>query len=169
MGLEIVLIVGGGFALGSAVALSGLGEMMAQWFSRVVGGLPLWLILFFSVTFFLVLTEFTTNTATALTFFPVLISIACAVGVDPRQLMAPCALATSGAFMFPIATPPNLIVFSTGRVGLGTMALRGFFLNVLTSLLLVLGGLFFVPRVLQKAEDNGWVDRGCASMMSNDR
>src|SRR5690606_36182569 len=71
------------------------------------------------------LTEVTSNTATAAIFLPLLASMGPGLGVDPLMLMIPATFAASMAFMLPVATPPNAIVFSSGRVTIATMAKSG--------------------------------------------
>ena len=79
----------------------------------------------------LLLTEVTSNTATAATFIPVLGGVAAGLGVDPVTLLIPAALAATCAFMLPVGTPPNAIVFGTGAVRIADMARGGAVLNVL--------------------------------------
>jgi sodium-dependent dicarboxylate transporter 2/3/5 len=76
------------------------------------------------------LTELTSNTATAATFIPILAALAIAKEIDPLVLVIPTALAASCAFMLPVATPPNAIVFASGRVTIRQMARTGFVLNL---------------------------------------
>jgi sodium-dependent dicarboxylate transporter 2/3/5 len=77
------------------------------------------------------LTEFTTNIATVAAFMPVLAALAVNLEVDPRLIMVPAALSASCAFMLPIATPPNAIVFGSGRLRTQDMAKNGVFLNLI--------------------------------------
>jgi sodium-dependent dicarboxylate transporter 2/3/5 len=76
------------------------------------------------------LTEFTSNVATVSTFVPILASAAVSLHVDPRLLLIPATVTASCAFMLPIATPPNAIVFGTGRVEIGSMMWFGLWLNL---------------------------------------
>jgi sodium-dependent dicarboxylate transporter 2/3/5 len=84
------------------------------------------------------LTELTSNTATAATFLPVVASVAVGMGCDPMVLVLPAVMAASCAFMLPVGTPPNAIVFASGLVPLPRMARVGLALNLLFALLIPL-------------------------------
>lgn len=141
----VLLLFGGGLSLASAVASSGLDS----WFGQQVtglGALPIVLLVAAVVTIILFLTEVTSNTATAATFIPILGGVALGIGVDPMTLLIPAALAATCAFMLPVGTPPNAIVFGTGTVTIAQMARGGAVLNVvgvvlITLLTWLLGGL----------------------------
>ena len=134
----IVLLFGGGFALASGFKESGLSE----WFGMQLSGLdslsPGFLIgsICFMITF---LTELTSNTATAEMILPILAAVAKAIGRNPLLLMIPATLASSFAFMMPVATPPNAIIFGTSRIRIIDMVKVGFFINLLGVLVLTLG------------------------------
>ena len=141
----VLLLFGGGLSLASAVASSGLDG----WFGQQVtglGSLPTILLVASVVTIILFLTEITSNTATAATFIPILGGVALGIGADAMTLLIPAALAATCAFMLPVGTPPNAIVFGTGTVTIAQMAKGGFVLNVIGILLItcltyLLGGL----------------------------
>jgi len=126
---DIVLLLGGGFALAWAVRESGLaaavGELLAG------SKLPLAVLVPASAYATALLTEFTSNTATAETLLPIFAAAAPALGVHPVALMLPVAFSCSLAFMLPAATPPNAIVFATKRVPLATMVRTGVALMLL--------------------------------------
>ena len=126
----VLLLFGGGLSLAGAVAASGLDG----WFGQQVTGLgsltPVLLIAAI-VTIVLFLTEVTSNTATAATFIPVLGGVAVGIGADSMSLLIPAALAATCAFMLPVGTPPNAIVFGTGAVTIAQMARGGFVLNII--------------------------------------
>lgn len=97
------------------------------------------------MTIVLFLTEVTSNTATAATFIPVLGGVAIGIGADSMTLLIPAALAATCAFMLPVGTPPNAIVFGSGVVTIGQMARGGLLLNVvgvvlITGFAFLLGG-----------------------------
>ncbi|TXB68267.1 anion transporter [Paracoccus aurantiacus] len=140
----VLLLFGGGLSLAGAVASTGLD----QWFGQQVQGLgsltPLMLVAAVT-TLILFLTEVTSNTATAATFIPILGGVAVGIGVDPMALLIPAAFAATCAFMLPVGTPPNAIVFGTGAVTIGQMARGGFVLNLvgiilITMFIYLLGG-----------------------------
>jgi len=132
----ILLLFGGGLSLAEAFRVSGL----AHWISLGAAhleGLPLAFVLLVVVTGIVFLTELTSNTATAATFLPVLSGVAEGLQRDPVLLVVPAALAASCAFMMPVATPPNAIVFSSGHVRMRHMLRAGLFLNGISIVLLL--------------------------------
>ncbi len=141
----VLLLFGGGLSLAGAVAASGLD----QWFGQQVqglGALPPILLIVAVTTLILFLTEVTSNTATAATFIPILGGVAVGIGADPMALLIPAAFAATCAFMLPVGTPPNAIVFGTGAVTIGQMARGGAVLNVIgivliTIFIYLLGGI----------------------------
>ena len=131
----VLLLFGGGLSLARAVASSGLDV----WIGTQVEGLgvlPIVFLVMAVVTLVLFLTEVTSNTATAATFIPVLGGVALGIGADSMTLLIPAALAATCAFMLPVGTPPNAIVFGTGAVTIGQMARGGFALNIVGVLLI---------------------------------
>jgi len=142
----ILVLVGGGLSLAAAVDASGL----SAWLGTGVGGLtgwPLPILMLAIVVVVILLTELTSNTATAATFLPVLGGVALGLGRDPLLLAAPAALAASGAFMLPVATPPNAIVYGSGAVSIDDMMRAGIWLNVLFSLLVTVAAYLLLPLV----------------------
>ncbi|MFS4438229.1 SLC13 family permease [Paracoccaceae bacterium GXU_MW_L88] len=126
----VLLLFGGGLSLASAVAATGLDS----WFGQQVTGLqvlPTILLVGAVCLIVLFLTEVTSNTATAATFIPVLGGVAVGIGADAMTLLIPAAFAATCAFMLPVGTPPNAIVFGTGAVTIGQMAKGGFVLNII--------------------------------------
>jgi solute carrier family 13 (sodium-dependent dicarboxylate transporter), member 2/3/5 len=131
----VLLLFGGGLSLAGAVASTGLDG----WFGAQVSGLgalPIVLLVAAVVTLVLFLTEITSNTATAATFIPVLGGVAVGIGADPMTLLIPAAFAATCAFMLPVGTPPNAIVFGTGAVTIAQMARGGFVLNIVGIMLI---------------------------------
>ncbi len=136
----ILLLFGGGFALALAFKESGLSAYLGESFASRLGGLhPLLLVvaICFLLTF---LTEVTSNTATTEVVLPVLAGTAGAMAINPLLLMIPATLSASCAFMLPIATPPNAIIFGSGQVEMRQMIRAGIWLNLLGVLLI---SLFF--------------------------
>ncbi len=131
----VLLLFGGGLSLSSAIGASGL----ADWFGTQVvglGGLPVILLIASVVAIILLLTEVTSNTATAATFVPILGGVAMGIGSDAMLLIIPAAFAATCAFMLPVGTPPNAIVFGTGKVTIAQMARGGAVLNLVGILLI---------------------------------
>ena len=132
---NIVLLFGGGFALASAFKVSGLSEWFGESLSFASNYHPLIIIFIIalSVTF---LTELTSNTATIEMLLPILAGLAVSIEVNPLILMLPATLSASMAFMLPVATPPNAIIFGSGRIKIADMAKAGLILNLLGALLI---------------------------------
>lgn len=126
---DILVLFGGGLSLASAFESSGtttwLGERLA-----VLGGLPEPVIIAAVTTSFVFVTEITSNTATATLGLPVMAALGPSVGVEPLALMTAAAMGSSMAFMLPVATPPNAIVFGTGYIRPSDMSRTGFWLNL---------------------------------------
>lgn len=146
----VLLLFGGGLSLAGAVAGTGLDGWLGQQVTGL-GALPVVLLVAAVVTLVMFLTEVTSNTATAATFIPVLAGVAVGIGADPMTLLIPAALAATCAFMLPVGTPPNAIVFSSGAVTMKQMARGGLVLNLVGILLIMafcylLGGLAFGLR-----------------------
>lgn len=126
----VLLLFAGGISIASAFVHSGLADLLTSNLETLVQ-LPTWLLILglcLSVTF---LTEVTSNTATASLLMPLLAATAAATGTDAMLLMVPAVLSASCAFMLPVATAPNAIVFGSGRVSIRDMARAGFALNII--------------------------------------
>ena len=138
---NIVLLFGGGFALAHGFQITGLAEFIGARFGGLAGVPPVIIIvsLCLGLTF---LTELTSNTATTEMVLPILASIAVATGIHPLMLMVPATLSASCAFMMPVATPPNAVVFGSQRVTIPEMARVGVVLNVIGAAVITL--VFYV-------------------------
>ncbi len=126
----VLLLFGGGLSLAEAIQSSGL----AAWIGAVLAGCSAWplLALILLVTTVVVfLTEVTSNTATASVFIPIAATLGSCISADPMVFAIPVALAASCAFMMPVATPPNAIVYASGRLRIPQMAKAGFLLNLI--------------------------------------
>lgn len=133
---DIILLFGGGFALASGFATSGLSLWIGGRLEGV-GVLPPLLMILVICLAVSMLTELTSNVATTEMILPVLAALAVVLGLHPFFLMIPATIACSFAFMLPVATPPNAIVFGTGHVAVGDMMRRGVFFNLIGVVLLV--------------------------------
>jgi sodium-dependent dicarboxylate transporter 2/3/5 len=143
----VLILFGGGLSLASAIQGTGL----AGWIGGRLGVLdtfPLWVLVLAVTVLMIFLTELTSNTATAAAFLPVVAALAVGAGESPLVLAVPAALAASCAFMLPVATPPNAVVFGSGEIEMGQMIRAGLWLNVLLTLLITALALWWVPRVL---------------------
>jgi len=139
----VLLLFGGGLSLAAAIDGSGLARWIGERLS-VLAGAPDAVVVGAVAVLFIFLTELTSNTATAAMGMPVMAALAPALGVEALTLMSAAALAASLAFMLPVATPPNAMVFGTGGVTAGEMARAGIWLNligagVITAVIMVVG------------------------------
>jgi len=144
---DIILLFGGGFALAAGFASSGLTLWLGELLGVFAGAGPL-VILLAVVVLVIFLTEVTSNTATASLLLPVMGGFAVAIDSHPLTLMVGTALAASCAFMLPVATPPNAIVFSSRRVTIPQMARAGIWLNLVATLVIVAFVSWVLPMVL---------------------
>jgi solute carrier family 13 (sodium-dependent dicarboxylate transporter), member 2/3/5 len=132
----VLLLFGGGLSLAAAVDDSGL----AEWIGNSLVGLGAWPVLglVLAVTLLIIfLTELTSNIATTATFLPLVAALAVSVDQPPLLLAIPAVIAASYAFMMPVATPPNAIVFSSGAIRMPEMVRAGIWLNCIGTLAIV--------------------------------
>ncbi len=126
---NMILLFGGGFALAKGFEVSGL----SVWFGeslKWIGRFGEVIILLSIITMMSFLTELTSNTASTQMLLPVFAGLAVSIGMNPLLIMVPVTMAASLAFMLPTATPPNAIVFGSGRIRIRTMIRTGFWLNM---------------------------------------
>jgi sodium-dependent dicarboxylate transporter 2/3/5 len=139
----LLILFGGGIAIAKAFGDSGLSESIGDSLAAVTA-LPVFFmigLLCLAVTF---LTEVTSNTATTTLLMPILAMTALAADLEPLLLMVPAALSASCAFMLPVATVPNAIVFGTGLITTRQMAQTGFFLNLIGAGIISLAWMMWV-------------------------
>lgn len=144
---DIIILMGGGFALASGFAATGLTEWLASRFGALdeVPPFILLLVVVLVVTF---LTEMTSNAATATLFIPVMGALAVSMGLHPMTLMVPTCIAASLAFMLPVATPPNAIVFGSRMISIQQMVKAGIWLNLSGGLIVAILCYFFADVLL---------------------
>ncbi|XP_060997012.1 Na(+)/citrate cotransporter isoform X3 [Dama dama] len=126
----IVLLLGGGFAVAKGCEASGLSEWMGKQMEPLHTVSPTAITLIMS-SLIAVLTECTSNVATTTLFLPIFASMSRSIGLNPLYIMIPCTLSSSFAFMLPVATPPNAIVFSYGHLKVSDMMKTGLIMNVI--------------------------------------
>jgi len=141
----ILLLFGGGLSLAGALAQTGLIDLIGEQFVND-SNIGFFVILALTAVA-LFLTEVMSNVALVAVLLPVLAGIAQGLGIEPMLLMAPVTLAASCAFMLPMSTPPNAIVFASGHITVANMVRAGFFLNLLAILLISLLAYFVMPLV----------------------
>ena len=143
----VLILFGGGLSLAAAVSDSGL----ALWLGQQLAPLNAWgtaALVVASVAMVIFLTELTSNLATTATLLPVMGAIAIQAGVPPIMLTVPITIAASCAFMLPVATPPNAIVFATGAISIPQMVRAGVFLNIIGIVIVSIAALILAPVLL---------------------
>ena len=143
---DVIILFGGGFALAQGFTESGLTVWLAKQLSALQG-VDMLLIIAAVVLLVIFLTEVTSNTATASLLLPVMGALALAIGVHPFGLMVAAVIAASFAFMLPVATPPNAIVFSSRYVTISQMFRAGIWLNLIGVLFITAFVYFVLPLV----------------------
>ena len=144
---SVLILFGGGLTLAGAVSRTGLAEWLGASL-QTIGTLPLAAIVIIAATMIIFLTELTSNIATTATFLPVVGAIAIESGFDPIVMTVPVTFAASCAFMLPVATPPNAIVFGSGMLTIPKMARAGMMLNIVGIFLVSLVALYLAPKFL---------------------
>ena len=134
----ILLLFGGGLAIAKGFGTSGLSDYVAGLLQTMLGGAEPLVIVISTVGFITGLTEVASNTATISLSLPIMASLAQAIEVHPLLLLIPTTLAASCAFMLPVSTPPNAIVYGSGRVPIMKMVIAGIWLDLLSVVLLTL-------------------------------
>jgi sodium-dependent dicarboxylate transporter 2/3/5 len=142
----VLLLFGGGMALALGFESSGLAVWIGQQMTSL-SALPLFLILLILIASVNFLTEITSNLATTAMLLPVLVSLASAIGIHPYLLLVGATVAASCAFMLPVATPPNAVVFGSGYLKIEDMVRKGFWMNIISIVLLTLIIYFVLPLI----------------------
>tara|TARA_R100001079_G_scaffold93451_1_gene56159 strand:- start:37 stop:852 length:816 start_codon:yes stop_codon:yes gene_type:complete len=143
----VLLLFGGGIAMGKAISRTGLSEWIGENL-RILDVLPPLVFIVIVVALVIFLTEVTSNVATMTTLAPVLGSLAVALGTAPESLLAPAAVAASCAFMLPVATAPNAIIYGSGHVTIQQMIRKGFYINLAGIVIIAAVGYWIAPLVL---------------------
>jgi sodium-dependent dicarboxylate transporter 2/3/5 len=133
----VLILFGGGLSLAAAISDTGLATWIGEGVNAL-GGWPVPLVLVCTVALIVLLTEITSNTATTAAFLPILGAVAVGFGENPFLLAVPAALGASCAFMLPVATPPNAIVYGSGHLTIPQMSRAGLWLNLLLIVLVPL-------------------------------
>ena len=148
----ILLLFGGGMAIASAFGKSGLALWIANLLSTM-NGVSLFLLILIIVVSINLLTELTSNMATTAMLLPVLVTMALAINVHPYFLLVSATLAASCAFMLPIATPPNAIVFGSGLLKIEDMFKKGIWMNLFSVIVISLIVYYILPYVFDLSKD----------------
>ncbi|MCG9917328.1 MAG: SLC13 family permease [Phenylobacterium sp.] len=142
----VLTLFGGGLSLAAAISSSGLAAWLGELLS-ILGGWPVAALVVLVTLAMIFLTELTSNTASAATFLPIGAALALAVGADPMLFAAPLVIAASCAFMLPVATPPNAIVYGGGMITIAQMSRVGLWLNLIAVVAISSLALIMVPLI----------------------
>ncbi|MDX1677840.1 DASS family sodium-coupled anion symporter [Arsukibacterium sp.] len=142
----ILILFGGGLTLAAQIQQSGLADFIAGQVGAL-GTINLLLLIVMVTTVIIFLTEVTSNTATAAAFLPLLGPVAVSLNTSASMLVIPAAIAASCAFMMPVATPPNAIVFGSGKLKIADMVKAGLILNLLAIIVITAAVWFISPRL----------------------
>jgi solute carrier family 13 (sodium-dependent dicarboxylate transporter), member 2/3/5 len=145
----VLVLFGGGLSLAHAIQQTGLAVAVGK-SAAAAATMPIALVILVVTTLVAFLTELTSNTALAAALLPVVASLAVAIGADPMLLAVPTVLAASCGFMMPVGTPPNALVFGTGRISMPEMLRAGLATNLLFIALITITTLVVVPAVLRR-------------------
>ena len=140
----VIILFGGGMALAKAFGETGLAEWLGEQLTALEN-LPLYLLVFVIVAAVNFLTEVTSNLATTAMLLPILAPMALAMGIHPYLLLVAATLAASCAFMLPVATPPNAVVFGSGYLNIPDMVKSGIWMNIFSILLISLIVYYLLP------------------------
>ncbi|MFM2480619.1 SLC13 family permease [Celerinatantimonas sp. YJH-8] len=142
----VLMLFGGGLSLAALIKSSGLADFIGQSLAGTQH-LPILIVVLIVTTAIIFLTEITSNTATAAGFLPLLGPIGLAMHTSPMTIAIPAALAASCAFMMPVATPPNSVVFASGQLRIKEMIVAGFVLNLIGIILITIFGYWLASLV----------------------
>ena len=143
----VILLFGGGLSLAAAFINTGLAAWIGMML-QAIGTLPVLLIVAAIAAVIIFMTELTSNTATVATFLPIAGAVAIELGLDPIVLAVPVTLAASCAFMLPVATPPNAIVFGSGLLTIPKMMRAGLVINIVGIAIVTFAAMVLAPRFL---------------------
>ena len=133
----VLLLFSGGICLAKGFVSSGMSDLMGQWLADMTR-IPVYALIAIICLVVTFMTETTSNTASTTLLMPVLAAAALAANLPPELIMVPAAMSASCAFMLPVATAPNSVVFGSGMVSIARMAREGFALNLLGALVISL-------------------------------
>ncbi len=159
----VLILFGGGLSLAGAIQKTGLAEWVGGYF-EILGGWPVILIILVISGIIIMFTELASNSATAAAFLPVIGSVAIAIGQDPLLFAVPVTMVASCAFMLPVATPPNAIIYGSGVMDIPQMTRAGLVLNLFFAILITLLTYFLFAFML--GIDIGVVPEGISSILN---
>ena len=140
----VLMLFGGGIALSGVMGASGASKVLGEGIAHVLSIAPAFVVILAIATFIIFLTEFTSNTASAALLVPLFLPIGTQLGLPPEVLVMVIGIGASCAFMLPVATPPNAIVFGTGYIRQKDMMSVGFLLNIVSIIIVTVWAYFFL-------------------------
>jgi len=146
MPIGVIFLFGGGFALAKGIGDSGLSDWLAGHL-EIVSQFPGWLVIICLCLFMTFFTEITSNTASIVLILPVLMAMSTQIDAHPLMIMLPVTFSASFAFMLPVATPPNTLVFGSDRLEIREMVRTGIWLNFIGAVL-ILGAVFTLGKLV---------------------
>ena len=150
---DVLLLFGGGLAMSAAIQSSGASLVLGAQASALVN-LPDWVLLTGITTLTTFVSEFTSNTALAATMMPLVAAISQSLNMHPEAMLIAATLGASCAFMMPVGTPPNAMVFGTGRIRISEMIRAGFWLNVISIIVIVIMCMLFAGNLITSIQIN---------------
>ena len=144
---DVLLLFGGGLSMAAAIQRTGAADAVGA-LAVSMAGMPDWAIVGGLATLATFASEFTSNTALAATLMPMVAAIADSIGANVQSLLVAATIATSCAFMMPVGTPPNAMVFGTGRIKIGDMIRAGIWLNIIGVIIITVMVLLIDPGIL---------------------
>lgn len=145
----VLILIGGGLSLAAAIEANGAAQFIASGAAHL-GGWPVLALVLVVVAATVFLSELTSNTAQVAIMLPILAALAPGLGVDPMLLILPCTLAASCAFMMPVGTPPNAIIFGSGLISIARMCKTGVWLNLVAIVVITLMCYALIPLRLRE-------------------
>ncbi len=144
---DVLLLFGGGLTMAAAIQKTGAADAVGA-AAVALGSLPEWGLLTGVTTLSVFVSEFTSNTALAATLMPLIAAVAESLNMHPEALLICATMGTSCAFMMPVGTPPNAMVFGTGHLKISDMIRAGFWLNVVGIVIITITAYFFSPGLI---------------------
>ncbi len=148
---DVLLLFGGGLSMAAAIQTTGAADVVGS-VAMALAGLPEWGIMGGVSALACYASEFTSNTALAATLMPLVAAMADSIKVHPEALLIAATIGASCAFMMPVGTPPNAMVFGTGRIKIGDMIRAGFWLNIISVIVITAACMFFTPGVIKSVQ-----------------
>lgn len=145
---DVLLLFGGGLTMAAAIQQTGAADAVGA-AAVALGSLPEWGLLVGVTSLSTFVSEFTSNTALAATLMPLIAAVAQSLDMHPEALLICATMGTSCAFMMPVGTPPNAMVFGTGRLKISDMVRAGFWLNIVAIIIITVTAYFFSPGLIQ--------------------